>query len=236
MLNCPDCRYPIPYDDINITKTIAKCKSCDNIFDFAEEEDGSSLSVLSPRRKEIVIPTGIEVLSLMSELEIMIKWKKAGKSFAPFFSVIFFVFSLFFLYTMILSGAYGMIPFLLPFLLAGGHLMYTSLGYFINTTYITVDDQKLQIEHKPIKFLSQRNTYYHPDEIDQLYTRRYQVGSQNGMPVYAFAVEMELKNGKKQSLVKSLHSAKYGRFIEQEIERYLKIQDRPVSGEWSYRG
>ncbi len=43
---------------------------------------------------------------------------------------------------------------------------------------------------------------------------------------------MQLKDGTEHVLVKKLHSIDQGRFIEQEIERFLKIKDRYACDEW----
>lgn len=229
-LNCPDCRFPIPSEDVNIVKTIAKCKSCNNIFDFNQDIGGEELP--GRYRKEIVIPPGIEVLHLMNELEIMINWRKSAKHFSFVFTIIWNVFIFIFTSVMVASGATEILLFMIPFILVGAYLIYLSVGHFVNTTYITVDDKRLSIDHRPIKFLSQKDQNYSPDEIEQLYVRKYSPGSQNDQPVWAYAVDMILKNGKRITLAKELHAVSYARYIEQEIEYFLKIKDRPVKGEY----
>ena len=183
-------------------------------------------------RKEIVIPPGIEVLHLMNELEIMIKWRRSGKNFTLFFAFFWNAFiglaTLFF----IILGELLPLLFLIPFILVGAYLFYASIGYVVNTTYITVDDKRLSLEHKPFNFLIQKDQYFSPEDIKQLFVKKYSVGTSNGKPIYAFAVDMILKNGKTHRLVKELHAVDYARYIEQEIEYYLKIKDRPVKGEY----
>jgi len=230
-LNCPECRAPIFSDDIELVKTIAKCKSCNNIFNF-ENNLGTSGSLPARYRKEIVMPPGIEVLHLMSELEIMVKWRQSSKTFTLLFALFWNAFIGFMMVLFVGLGEFAPLVFLIPFILAGIYLLYSSIGYLVNTTYITVDDKRLSLEHKPLNFLIQKDSYYQPEEVEQLFVRKYSVGSTNGKPVYAFAVDLVLKNSKTKTLVKELHSVDYARYIEQEIEHYLKIKDRPVDGEY----
>ncbi len=230
-LDCPECRAPIFSDDVDLVKTIAKCKTCNNIFDFHNRLGGSG-ELPARYRKEIVIPPGIEVLHLMNELEIMIKWRKSVKTFTLFFALFWNAFIGIVSIIMLSVGELFPILFLIPFILVGIYLIYASLGYALNTSYITVDEDRISIEHKPINFLIQKDRHYAPEEVDQLFVRKYEVGKTNEQSVYAFAVDLILKNGKKHTLVKELHSVDYARYIEQEIEYYLKIKDRPVTGEY----
>lgn len=230
-LNCPECRAPIFSDDVELVKTIAKCKSCNNIFNF-KRKLGKSGSLPGRYRKEIVIPPGIEVLHLMSELEIMVKWRQSAKNFVLFFSLFWNAFIGFIVLALVTVGELYPLLFMIPFILAGIYLIYSSIGYLINTTYITVDPKRISLEHKPINFLIQKDRHYRSSDVKQLYVRKYSVGSSNGNPIYAFAVDLLLKNGEKQILVKELHNVEYARYIEQEIEYYLKIKDRPVKGEY----
>ena len=230
-LNCPECNAPVFSDDVNLVKTIAKCKSCHNIFNFNDKL--GSLNELPARyRKEIVIPPGIEVLHLMSELEIMINWRRSAKTFLLFFAIFWNVFVGFMTMFIFALGEVFPLLFMIPFILAGMYLIYASLGYALNTTYITVDERYLSVKHKPLNFLIQKDKHFSPNEIDQLFVRKHEVGKTNGQPVYAYAVDLILKSGNQVTLVKELHSVEYARYIEQEIEYYLKIKDRPVDGEY----
>lgn len=230
-LNCPECRAPIFYGDVNIVKTIAKCKSCNNIFDF-DDKLGGSKELPGRYRKEIVIPPGIEVLHLMSELEIMVKWRQSVKTFTFFFAIFWNAFIAIFSLIVFASGGYIMMLFLAPFILVGMYLIYSSAGYMLNTTYITVDEQRISLTHRPINFLIQKDKHFSTSQVNQIFVRKYSVGTTNGNPVYAFAVDMKLNSGKQINLVKELHAVDYARYIEQEIEYYLKIKDRPMPGEY----
>ncbi|MEL6863104.1 MAG: hypothetical protein AAFP19_01740 [Bacteroidota bacterium] len=233
-LNCPECRSPIFADDVNIVKTIAKCRECHNIFEFTKELEKAGLPAPARQRKEVIIPTGVELLTIMDELEIMINWRKTRSSFLPFFAVLWVGFVFIFTLIVLFAGQVIAILFMVPFWIAGLYLIYASLGYLFNTTYILVDEYQLSVLHKPINFLIQKDQFYHPNDIQQLYVKRYSEGESNGNPVYAYSVEVLVKGHPTVQLVKGLRSADHARFIEQEIEHHLKITDRQIRGEWVY--
>ncbi|MFK7806696.1 MAG: hypothetical protein AB8F74_02745 [Saprospiraceae bacterium] len=236
-LNCPSCRYPIVSDDVNLVKTIAKCKSCNNIFEFGENLKGKELP--GRFRKEIVIPPGIEILQVIDELEIMVKWRESSKKFTLLFAMMWNGLTLPMTVALMLGAGngsggegFGAVLFMMVFNLVGIYMLYASVGYLVNTTYITVDENRISIDHRPLKFLIQKDKHYDAQDVEQVYVRRYSVGSKNEKPVYAFEVAVKMKNGKTQSIVKELHSPNHARYIEQEIEYFLKIKDRPQLGEW----
>ncbi len=246
-VDCPECNTPVTAEGVNIAKTIAVCKHCDNIFDFEDQfpTTPGQLAVVEKepdtklRLKEEIfhIPPGIEVLKIESMLEIMINWRRSGKYFTLFFGVFWNLFIIFFSFMAFFSGGIGaegiiIFLFMLPFYGVGAYLLYSGIGQLFNTTYVTVYGENLSIEHKPVNFLIQKDRHFSKEEIQQLYVKRYSIGSTNGQPVYAYSVDLVLKNGKRYPLVKNLRSLEAARFIEQEVEEYLNIEDKIVRGEW----
>ena len=216
-LNCPECNTPVTADGVNIVKTIAVCKSCDNIFAFDDHDEltrPGDLAVipelqnpgrdpnLPPRLKEEIyhIPPGIEVLKIESMLEIMINWRRSGKYFLLFFAIMWNLMLGFMLIMVFSSGAGAeglfLMLFMLPFIAVGGFLLYSGLGQIFNTTYLTVTNRHLSIEHKPLNLLTKRDKFLNIEDITQLYVKRYTMGTSNGQPIYAYTVMMKLKNGK----------------------------------------
>lgn len=234
-LNCPECENQIKSDDIHLVKTIAICQSCNNIFDFTNELKEANLPAFTNPKPEIVMPHGIEVLKLMNELEIMIKWRSISNNFTIFFAVFWNLFIGIFTLAVTLSGSWMMLLFMLPFLAVGAYLIYSSVSYLVNKTFIIVDQEGISIEHRPINFLIQKDNFIFKEDIRQLYVKRYSVGSQNGRQVYAFSLEVTLNSGKEITLLKNLKSLEHGHYIEQEIENYLGIKNTVAKGEWASR-
>jgi len=90
--------------------------------------------------------------------------------------------------------------------------------------YVTVNDRYVIIQLKP-KFLSKIKVY-NVQDIDQIYVYKNPNGSY-------WDVKMILNEGKGQKHVKltTLNSASKAKFLEQEIEQHLQIQDVVVPEE-----
>ena len=229
-LNCPNCQTHIAADNVNMTKTIAICKSCDNIFNFTREMNFPEPA--KPYRQIHHIPPGVEVTEFDDALEINMDWRRARKSFTFFFAVLWNLFMLVWTTIAFGSGEILMMLFATPFLLIGAWLIYSSFGWLVNTTNIYVDEQFVAIEHRPINWLLQKDAYYTPGQVDQLYVKREKVGSVNDRPVYGYSVMMRLRTGKEIKMVEHLHSENAACLIEQRIEEYMGIVNRPVAGEY----
>lgn len=87
------------------------------------------------------------------------------------------------------------------------------------------------IEHKPINRLSQKGDYILTKEIAQLFVKSYEIAKENGVPIYASGVYVEMKNKEVLFIVKDLPTLSDAKFIEQEIAQYLNINDRLVAGD-----
>ncbi len=229
-LNCPHCTNEIQADGINLTKVIAKCQHCNNIFDFTAQLEKAQPPV--PYRREIPIPPGITMTEWEDALELDINWRKEGKPFLLFFAIFWIVFVGVFTLAMVGVGEWIPLLFMIPFWGAGAYLLYASIGHMVNTTNIFVDEKILAIEHRPINFLIQKDKYIDSKDIKQLFIKRKKSGETNGNPVYSFALELVLNNGDHVPLIKELKNASTGRFIEHQIEKHLKISNLKVEGEW----
>lgn len=227
-LNCPYCQSPVPAANVNIAQLVAKCERCNQLFTFDRQ-----LEHIERHRTEVLLPPGIESYSMLSDLYFEVSWR-SGKEMA--FFIIFTIFwdSIVFLFAVlaILSGQLSMLLFLSLHLAVGIGLLYYTISLLINKTYIYVNRQSIHIEHKPLPKLFSPSRDIESSEIGQLFLERYVSSKTNGVPNYAFAVQVLLKNNERVNLVKGLRTEEQGRYIEQQVERFLGIKDRVVEGEW----
>ena len=100
------------------------------------------------------------------------------------------------------------------------YFIYQVMNSSKNKTYIDINAQSLSIKSRP-KNLKKDKTYT-VDEIDQLYLK-YTADGYYG--IYLIINGMEGQKHEKLLSVNTLSKAKY---LEQEIERYLNIEDRKV--------
>jgi len=253
-VNCPKCNTPVTADGVNITEMIAICKSCHNIFRFEHESSESeeptatlmpeqeptpdSTSTPSRLKQEIYhIPPGFEILEHENRLEILIKWRKVyGYLFILIFTILWNIPFLTNIIIVLISGdpgemgwnKFALIVFVV--LCADTIFVYWSLRQLLNITYITVNRRQISIEHKPFRF-PLKNKYYDRAEVEQLYVKEEIIKNKNGK-YEVYDVELFLKNGKKHTLIEDLHEPEMARLIEQEIEKYMNIEDKAVSDEW----
>lgn len=108
-----------------------------------------------------------------------------------------------------------------PFALIGLALLYGGLAGLFNETVITVNDEYLRLEHQPFPYFG--GDVFNRAAIEQLYMveqislRRYDL--------YLLPTA-----GKPQKLI-TLDTPEQGLYLEQQIEQFLGIEDRPVPGE-----
>lgn len=228
-LHCPDCAKDIPAADINIAKAIAKCNHCQTVFSFEEEIKNAV------RRPEILLPEGIELLELQSELDIRFKWRKmkALNGFLVFFTLFWNLMLLPFVGFAVLSGEYTILLGTSVHILVGAGFLYHIITRLFNTTQIIVDEYQLSVEHRPFKI-----PFFYPDrnvdvnDIQQLYVRKYVASSsKSGYKSYAYALHAKVLGAEDISLVKGVKNKEKVQYLEQEIERYLGIPDERIEEE-----
>jgi len=229
-LKCQECGHQIEGTDININSTLAKCSNCGTVH-FIEDKD----FFLGDRhgRPEMMIPEGTEVLHLPSSLDIrMKKFHTASKStlaFKTIFTVAWNVILFVMLGSMIASGVGSAFLFLGLHLAVGLGMFVNLLDTLINHVDVVVDDHNLEISTKPISGFWNRPKVIPKREIDQIYVSRYVSSTTNGKANYAYGLYAILKNGRKLELIKGMNKQTQ-LYVEQELERYLNIEDRVVRG------
>ena len=230
-LHCKNCNEIIPSENVNINKTLAKCDHCNSMFSFEDD-----IFFENKRgRPEFIMPEGTEVLKLLDSMELEMSWFKSMKrsniAFEVMFTVIWNLVILGVIMSMFLSGTFGGIIFLAIHLLVGVSLGYRLFSKFINKTLFNINKDRIKIEHGPLKAFLRKDMMIQNKDVSQLFVSEYVTNVQkNGRPVKAFGLYLILKSGKRIQLIKDSNKES-ALYIEQEIERYLKIEDRPVRGE-----
>jgi len=229
-LVCENCGSPIDGENININSSLAKCGECSTVFSIKEDH-----FFLHDRkgRPEMIMPEGTDVLELSDTLDIRLDWLQSHPRGALGFLTVFALFWNGILAVIaggaLVSGAFSSIAFMSVHLLVGLGLIYYLATVYLNYTDVVVTESYIDISHRPIKNPFVRSARIESDDIDQLYVSKYVSSTTNGNPNYAYALYAILKtNGKKVSLIKGMNRETQ-LYLEQEIERYLKIKDRPVS-------
>lgn len=223
LLTCPNCNFFVAAKDINIKKTIAKCENCNHIFSFEDDFD------FREGRPEMLIPAGMEVLKLRSELDIEVKWNKSIQPMMVVFTLMWNILLLPFVISGLMAGQAQILLFAGAHIAVGLSLLYGILAKLFNKTNISVTQRKIEISTSPFPTPGKSKVEIAADELEQLYVNRYVSSTTNGVANYAYGLYAIHKNGSKFPLVKGLNKESQ-LYLEQEIERYLDIIDTQVAG------
>jgi hypothetical protein len=175
---------------------------------------------------DVGLPRGLSLERFGTRMRIVRKWFSLKVIPLAIFAMVWDGF-LFFWYANALEGG-SLITILFPLghVSVGLGITYYVIAGFLNRTYIDVDRGRIQVRHRPIPYFG--NKKLRSRDIKQLYAKE-KIGSDNNAG--SFEVFVLTKDKKSISLIKGLESDEQALFIEQEIEKYLRLEDVPVKGE-----
>lgn len=216
-IKCPSCDSVIPADNLNINDKIAKCNSCDIVFPF-HKNIADLLSSKKPKQ-EVLRPEGIETFEYQDEKEFSIYQTITLFDILPLLIVAFFTFA--FTAAFFSKG----IPWFFP-MTSWLLLMFPIYNLFQRKNhriFLTIDQEFFHIRWRPKKWIKDRN--FPIKKVNQIYTK-----SHDGH--HAIYMIVNGPEGQKHiRLMGEITSLSKARYLEQEIEKYLKIEDRIVPEE-----
>lgn len=231
LLSCPKCNHFISGNDINIEKTIAKCSQCQQVFGFEHDSDSPKL------KPTLIIPDGIEVLKLKSELDLRLKWldttSNSGRWFLTLFAGLWNIFVLPFAIGAVVTGNWGILLFLSAHLSVGLGLLWHLGSLYFNRTSISITKRRIKIRTLPFRQFIWKDKEVDVDTIRQFYVSRYVQSTTNDNPNYAYALYAILNTGEKISLIRGMNRESQI-YIEQEIENFLGIKNQRVPEEETF--
>lgn len=213
---CPSCCESVPAENMNINDKIAKCNNCHVVFPF--QGLIAEFNKYEVRQEEIR-PEGIDLFHFQDELEICLK--QTPNNFDPF--LLFIPLLGIFLGMAYLVSGKLLWPTLL-FVIGSFYTIYHFLSLSKHKIYIDVNEQQLTIKWRPKKFHQDKIFARH--DIDQLYIKKI------GGDYYSINIITNGVNGQKHvPIITMLKGRAKAKYLEQEIEKHLGIQDRRVPEE-----
>lgn len=228
-IKCHQCRAEINTQHVDLSRSIAKCTQCGEIFNCADQLSGiASSSAFSQSRPEIVMPKNFSIGYDQGGLAITRRWF-GPQVFALLFFCIFWDGFMIVWYTIaITQKIWPMAAFGSLHALVGLALTYSVVSGFVNRTVMTISPGVLRIRHLPLPAPGSQDI---PSaEITQLYTKENTLHSENGTS-RLYEVRIKTHQNKDKVLISGLTSRDDALYIEQQVERYLGIMDVAVSGE-----
>ncbi len=221
---CNSCKNLITADNLDLQGKIALCTNCNHIFDFSHQLEGAAAS----KREEVALPKGIVMNRDPIHLEIIRRWYGP---MSVILTVLCFMWYAMFILNYgegILEGNIFSITMGSSFAFIGLIIVYYTVAGYINSTHIRADRDFLIIKHKPLPWFG--NKSIPSRELDQLYSKK-SVYRYRGEDHYSCEIRAKMKTNQDIKLLSKLPDPHQALFIEQEIERFLNIEDRPVEGE-----
>ncbi len=224
-LRCKSCGARIPITFATIKQQSVQCPNCGKTYTSMEEFQNSP----EGPRMAVAMPKGITINN-DDGLTIIRKWKSPATYFFTFFALVWNAGIAMFVVTAILSGEYELLLFTSIHILIGLGLVYKVAADFLNETRLQVKFGVLTIQHGPVPWPGKKE--YPPGTITQIYCQKNESTSRNRRNV-SYSVHWIDKSDKKRTLLGYLRNSDQALFIEQQLEKSLGIQDRPVDGAYT---
>ena len=221
---CPLCGREIPVLDVDLLGKVARCTGCNNVFGF------SVPSAVENERLPTPAPKNFKLERSADGLTIVRKWFTPAIIALTFFCLFWNGFMVGWFYTAFKQRIYTMALFGSLHGAVGLGLFYAVLIGYFNKTYIRISYGSIIITHRPLPWFGQKNITKH--DLKQFYSKEEIHCGKNGYS-YSYSVQALTQSGKVVELISGLSSREEALFIEQEIEKYLKIEDESVRGELS---
>jgi hypothetical protein len=238
LVHCTQCGKLIPAEDLNIDTAIGRCRACNAVFSFAkalEQESGGlpARQFKAEDRGKVPLPSGIRVDDQGDQVRYVRRWFSSQCVFLLFFCVLWDGFLVYWYAQAFSRHGVPLMAVLFPLLhvAVGVGLTYFTVCGFVNSTIVEVGSGVISVRHRPLPWWGNRT--FESADVDQLYCRRRIVHGKNTTRE-VYDLRAITKDGREVKLLSTLEEPEQALYLEQEIERRLRIKDRPVKGE--YRG
>lgn len=178
---------------------------------------------MDSERMAIGMPRQISLRHTGIDLEITRRWFGLNIVFATVFVIVWngILYSQY--QEAVASRDWGALPKL--HVLAGLALTCYVIAGYVNKTVIWVSHQRIRIRHRPLPWWGQKTIS--ASNLKQLYSK--DSGWSDSQKKYS--VHAVTRDGRNTKVVGGLATSEQAVFIEQEIEKYLGIKDRPIRDE-----
>ncbi len=228
-LKCPSCGANINVDKNAESVTCGYCGS-QNAIQRAISAGSPASERPAPIRPRAKPDGSIKIENSAERLRITRRWFTPATIFLAFFTLVWDGFLIFW-YTMAMGGGAPVEMLLVPLLhlVVGIYLTYTVLCGFVNRTIVELNREQLEVWFDPMPWPGEKTIQ--TAQIKQLYCKERVKRSKNG-PRYSYQLFAVTQDDEEVKVLSGLHSPDIAAVFEQEIERWLRIEDHPVVGEY----
>jgi hypothetical protein len=237
-MQCRKCGADVPSANVNIQMAIAKCDACNAVFSFRDELapelfDGAEAQteLRRPSSGNVPLPKNLNVENTGAELRFKKRFFTPAVFFLTFFALFWDGFMIVWFAIAFSTREYMMAAFGSLHGLIGLGISYNVLAMYLNSRHIAVNREHLIAWSGPLPWPGSRTL--DSNTVSQIWCRRgrssRRSSSINSVSMGgSFEVWALMRDGAEQRLMAGLDKPEQALYIEQEIERYLHISDRPV--------
>ncbi|MGE0710450.1 MAG: hypothetical protein AB7N76_09960 [Planctomycetota bacterium] len=215
-------------------EALSGCSDCAAYASGRRQERPARPRPAKPRQAEVPLPDGFRIERSASELVLEVPWRDATTGPLAVGCVVWnaivllgVAFAVSVMKSSVLFGV-GILLVVLAAGAAGPVLAYLLLGALLNTTTLRADAQTLSLRSGPVPFPGDDIPV---EDIAQLYCKASRSHGKRGRTYLTYDLKLIDRQGQKRDLFGGLQSPEQARFLEQELETFLGIVDRPVRGE-----
>jgi hypothetical protein len=224
-LRCKSCGAPLAPENVVERLSMARCGHCEAVFALERTGPGSDSR---RERPHVLLPKQMEVVDLGTSFEIRRRWFSPVFVFLVFFCLFWNGFMIVWHGIALSQGLWPMSCFGLLHTAVGIALLYFTVAGFVNTTVVRVERGMIEVRHGPLPWPGNKSLEAH--DVEQLYCREQVNGNKNRSQC-TYEVRVLRQGNVRDTLVKGLTDPDQALYIEQELERHLRIVDQPVAGE-----
>ncbi len=222
-LLCPACAAPIRQEEVHLAAGLATCSGCGAQMNLTTSFGLDEAPV--QRRAPVALPKGMTFEKTLHGIQITRGWFTPAAIGLLLFCVLWDGFLVFWYFTVVKTGTPD-IALLLPIVhvLIGLFLSYFAAASFVNRTHVSVERGILNIRHAPLPWPGPRGLA--TAQIRQLFCKRHATRSKNGLRI-SWQLWSVTDAGVRRKLLSGLE-LDAALYLEQELEKALGIQNRPV--------
>ena len=225
-LSCPACNSPIAANDVDLGSGLAKCRACQNVFRFTDDPELAGKSRLPTPR-----PDGIVRSEGAGELAFVRRWFSGKIVLMTFFALFWdgFLAVWYFLAFHAPNAPLVMKLFPLVHVAVGVFITYAVITGYVNSTWISVGPGHLSVRHGPLPWPG--NFDLSAGVLTQLFCEQ-QTNRGRYSNYFTYDLVAVLADGTRKKVIRGLDKPDVPRYLEEQMEKYLRIKDMAVSGEF----
>jgi hypothetical protein len=226
---CPACRATLPERSISLQERRAVCPACEQRFAI-DEQLRAPVRLGAARRKRLAAPPGMTARREPDGLSLRWRWPRWLAAGPGLFLIILGAFLAFWVAVRLTIGIPAMDLLLLLLAVPFTFLLWIFLAYRLNSTEIAIGGGRLRVRHSPIPWPGRRDV--RSDAIRQVYSQMYHERARRpGDSHTTYRLRAILADGAELLLVHNMTTREQALYLEQEIERFLGLEDERAPGE-----